>query len=79
MFINDKAWNLKRAKENYDWMEWHMKRAAEAARKMIQEQQRITRIAPKCTKPKVMNTWMLQKDVLNNKTLRWNNKCNATR
>ena len=33
IFINDKAWNLKRAKENYDWMEWHMKRAAEAARK----------------------------------------------
>ena len=33
MFINDKAWNLKKAKENYDWMEWHMKRAAEAAKK----------------------------------------------
>lgn len=33
IFINDRAWNLKRAKENYDWADWHMKRAAEAARK----------------------------------------------
>ena len=33
MFINDKNWNLKHAKENYNWMEWHLKRAAEAARK----------------------------------------------
>lgn len=33
IFVNDKAWNLKKAKENYDWMEWHMKRAAEAGRR----------------------------------------------
>lgn len=33
IFINDRAWNLKRAKENYDWADWHMKRAAEAAKK----------------------------------------------
>lgn len=30
--INDKAWNLKKAKENYDWAAWHMDRAAKAAR-----------------------------------------------
>lgn len=30
--INDKAWNLKKAKENYDWAKWHMERAAKAMR-----------------------------------------------
>ena len=33
MFINDRAWNLRKAKENYDNMAWHMKRAAEAAKR----------------------------------------------
>lgn len=33
IFINDREWNVKRAKENYDLAEWHLKRAAEAARK----------------------------------------------
>lgn len=30
--INDKAWNLKKAKENYDWAKWHMERTAKAMR-----------------------------------------------
>lgn len=33
LFINDKAWNLKKAKENYDWEQWHLKRYDEALRK----------------------------------------------
>lgn len=31
MFINDKALNLRKAKENYDNMAWQMKHVAEAA------------------------------------------------
>lgn len=27
IFINDRAWNLKKAKENYDWAAWHSDRA----------------------------------------------------
>lgn len=33
IFINDKAWNIKRAKENYEWEQWHLKRAQEAGRR----------------------------------------------
>ena len=33
IFVNDRAWNLKKAKENYDWEQWHLKRSQEAARK----------------------------------------------
>ena len=33
IFVNDRAWNLKQAKENYDWEQWHLKRAQEATRK----------------------------------------------
>lgn len=33
IFINDRAWNLKKAKENYDWEQWHLKRYEEALRK----------------------------------------------
>ena len=27
IFVNDRAWNLKKAKENYDWEQWHLKRS----------------------------------------------------
>ena len=33
IFVNDRAWNLKKAKENYDWEQWHLKRSQEAVRK----------------------------------------------
>lgn len=33
IFINDRAWNLKKAKENYDWEQWHLKKSQEAMRK----------------------------------------------
>lgn len=33
IFVNDRAWNLKKAKENYDWEQWHLKRSQEAMRK----------------------------------------------
>ncbi|MDO5342019.1 MAG: hypothetical protein Q4F69_06165 [Bacteroidia bacterium] len=33
IFINDRAWNLKKAKENYDWAAWHSDRAAKALRR----------------------------------------------
>lgn len=33
IFVNDRAWNLKQVKENYDWEQWHLKRAQEATRK----------------------------------------------
>lgn len=32
IFVNDKAWNLKKAKECYEWEAWHQKRANEALR-----------------------------------------------
>lgn len=33
IFVNNKAWNLKKAKENYDWEQWHLKRSQEAIRR----------------------------------------------
>lgn len=33
IFVNDRTWNLKKAKENYDWEQWHLKRSQEAVRK----------------------------------------------
>ena len=33
IFINDRVWNIKQAKINYEWAEWHTKRAVEAARR----------------------------------------------
>lgn len=33
IFVNDKTWNIQQAKKNYEWAEWHMKRAAEASRR----------------------------------------------
>ena len=33
IFVNDRAWNLKKAKENYDWEKWHLKRSQEAISK----------------------------------------------
>ena len=33
IFVNDRAWNLKKAKENQDWEQWHLKRSQEAVRK----------------------------------------------
>ena len=32
IFVNDRAWNLRKAKENYDWAAWHTDRAAKATR-----------------------------------------------
>ena len=33
IFVNDRAWNIQQAKKNYEWAEWHMKRAADASRR----------------------------------------------
>lgn len=33
IFINDRAWNLKKAKENYDLEKWHLKRSQDALRR----------------------------------------------
>ena len=33
IFINDRAWNIKQANDNYEWEQWHLKRAQEARRK----------------------------------------------
>lgn len=33
IFVNDRAWNLKQARDNYEWEQWHLKRSQEAARK----------------------------------------------
>ena len=33
IFVNDRSWNLKKAKESYEWEAWHLKRASEASRR----------------------------------------------
>lgn len=33
IFVNDRSWNLKKAKEYYDQEQWHLKRSQEALRR----------------------------------------------